>query len=194
MKRANEVVSVPEEECIALTIDFIPFFEPPVQTEVKVDVGQHGGDDSTLRRSRFLMDDLPIRVQDACLQPLADQVQKGGIVDPLPDHPQQPVVIDIIEEAFDIGLDNVPEFSELEVELQVLNRLSGASVGPVSPSPTQVAHTGEIPITSRIFWASAWVENGLLMKFRPSSRTPLWAIISAVYPDMKRHLVSGRRV
>ena len=41
-------------------------------------------------------------------------------------------MIDIVEKASDIGFDNVPEFPEVKIELQIFDRLSGASVGSVS--------------------------------------------------------------
>ena len=63
------------------------------------------------------MDYLAVRVQDPRLKPLADQVQKCGIINALTEHPQQPVMIDIVEKAFDIGLNNITELAELEVEL-----------------------------------------------------------------------------
>jgi len=45
--------------------------------------------------------------------------------------------------------------------------------------------------TSRTLVARSCLENGFCMKCRPSAKTPWWAITSAVYPDMKRVLISG---
>ena len=42
------------------------------------------------------MDYLAVRVQNPRLQPLANQVQKSGIVNALTQHPQQPVMIDTL--------------------------------------------------------------------------------------------------
>jgi site-specific DNA recombinase len=88
--------------------------------------------DSSLRGSGLGVDDLPVRVQDAGLEPFSDQVEKGAVVNPLFEHFQQPVVVHVLEEAFDVGLDDGPEGAELQVEGQLRDGVQGTALGAVA--------------------------------------------------------------
>ena len=41
-------------------------------------------------------------------------------------------MLDIVEKAFDIGLDNIAKFAELKIELQVFDRFFGTPIEPVA--------------------------------------------------------------
>jgi hypothetical protein len=69
------------------------------------------------------MDDLAIRVQNTCLQPFANQVEKGPVVDTPAQHVQEPCMVHMLEEAFDISLYQVTIPSVLEVEGEVADRI-----------------------------------------------------------------------
>src|SRR6266480_3694198 len=58
----------------------------------------------------------PRRWCDAGWQPLADELQKGPIIDTYTQHVQQPGVVHMVEDALDIGLHQIPIPSVLQVE------------------------------------------------------------------------------
>ncbi len=76
--------------------------EPQIQRVVQVHVRQHRRDDATLRRSTLRPQHFPICVQHSGLQPLLYQPQKRFIINPLRQHAHQPLVRQIVEEAFDV--------------------------------------------------------------------------------------------
>src|SRR5512145_2702213 len=55
---------------------------------------------TALGRPSLGMDDLAIRVQHTCLQPFANQVEKGPVVDAHAQHVQEPCMVHMLEEAF----------------------------------------------------------------------------------------------
>jgi hypothetical protein len=75
---------------------------------------------------------LPVDVQNAGFEPFPNEVKKGPVVDPQLQHLQQPVMVEVIEEAFDVGFDDVTELAKLEVETEVLDRCLGTSPRPVA--------------------------------------------------------------
>src|SRR3990170_1741299 len=67
------------------------------------------------------MDHLPIRVQYACLEPLVDQSQKRAVVNALGKHLEQPLVVEVVEEALDVGFDHIVVVPELQYDGQLVH-------------------------------------------------------------------------
>ena len=74
---------------------------------MQVDVGQHRGDNPSLWAAGYRVHYLPVDVQNAGFEPFPDKIEKGPVVDPQFQHPHQPVVVEVIEEAFDVGFYDV---------------------------------------------------------------------------------------
>src|SRR5215467_14860176 len=83
------------------------------------------------------MDDLTIRVQNTCLQPFADQVEKSPVVDTQAQHVQQPRMVHVIEEALDISFYQVAIPSVLEVESEVADRIQRPPSGAIAVTALQ---------------------------------------------------------
>jgi hypothetical protein len=78
------------------------------------------------------MDDVSIRLQDTGLQPFPDQVEQGPVLDAQAQHVQQPGMVNVVEEAFDIYLDQIPLPPGLQVEGEVPDRLQRPAFGPIA--------------------------------------------------------------
>jgi hypothetical protein len=85
-----------------------------------------------LRRAGLRMHDRSVGLQNTGLQPLTNQSQEGPVVDALLEHLQQPVVVEIIEEALDVGLHDIPIDPVLQVEGELPHRIQCATVWSVS--------------------------------------------------------------
>ncbi len=136
-KRTDEVISVPQNKRFPLAVRLDSLFKPQIQPKMEVDIRQYRRYDTSLRRAGLRMQYFAVRVQHACLQPFANQVQESRIVDPLLKHPDQPVMVDVVEKALDVGLNDIPVFPELKIELQIFDGLPGASGGSVTVAGVQ---------------------------------------------------------
>src|SRR3954447_12307417 len=83
------------------------------------------------------MDDLTIRVPNTCLQPCADQVEKGPGVDTHAHHVQQPRMVHVIEEALDLSFYQGAIPSVLEVDSEVANRIQRPPSGAIAVTALQ---------------------------------------------------------
>lgn len=64
-----------------------------------------------------------IRLQYACFQPLADEAQKGFVVNPLLQQLDQLFMVDFVKVAADIGLDQEVIAPASQLSAQVPNRI-----------------------------------------------------------------------
>jgi hypothetical protein len=78
------------------------------------------------------MDDLAIRVENPCLQPLTNQVEKGPVVETLAQHVQQPRLVQVVKAAVDLSLYQVAIPSGLEVKGEVADRLQRPPSGAIA--------------------------------------------------------------
>ena len=83
------------------------------------------------------MDHLPIRVQHACLEPLVDQSQKRAVVNALGKHLEQPLVVEVVEEALDVGFDHIVVVPELQLDGQLVHAVQGSNVRSVAITAAQ---------------------------------------------------------
>src|SRR5262245_35355448 len=83
------------------------------------------------------MDDLTIRVQNTCLQPLTDQVEQGPVVDTQAQHVQQPRMVHMLEEALAISLYQVAIPSVLEVKGEGADRIQRPPSGAIAVTTLQ---------------------------------------------------------
>jgi hypothetical protein len=81
--------------------------------------------------------DLPVDVQDARFEPLADEGEKGLVVDSQTQHVQQPVVVDIVKVTFDVGFDYMTKTTVLQVESQVTDGVLGTDARAVAITDRQ---------------------------------------------------------
>lgn len=68
---------------------------------VQVDVGQERGDDASLRSPLLRMGHL-VQIDDSRPEPLTDELVDVWVRNPLPDKGEEPVMVDVVEEAFDV--------------------------------------------------------------------------------------------
>jgi hypothetical protein len=68
------------------------------------------------------MPDEAVGLQHPSLQPFPNQAQKGAVIDALAQHGQEPRGVQLVEEAFDIGLHQGAIRSVLQVEGEVTDR------------------------------------------------------------------------
>jgi len=101
-----KVISEPHEHDIALAEGLDKLLEPQVQCGVQADVCQHGGNYAALGRSGERIDYLAVFFKDSGFKPLADQVQERSIIDPLFQHPDEPLVVNMVEKFLDIGVND----------------------------------------------------------------------------------------
>lgn len=134
---ADQVVGVAAHQRLASTLGFDHLFNPQVQRLVQVDVGDHGRDAAALWDTGIRVDHPAVRLPNARLQPLPEQAQKGPVIDPHAQHLQQPVLVHVVEEAFDVGRYHIPVPPLLPVKGQVADRLPGPALGAVPITPRQ---------------------------------------------------------
>src|SRR5205823_2889239 len=105
-----------------------PALLPAPQIEVvQVDVAEQGGKWAALRGAGLRVGD------DAALphpgpEPCRDELQDSPVTDPLPEEPKEPVVIELVEEAADIGPDR-PAPAPLDLLPHPVHRLVGGAAG-----------------------------------------------------------------
>jgi hypothetical protein len=128
---ADQVVGVAAEQRLASTVGFDHFSKPQVQRLMQIDVGYHGRDDPTLRDPGVRVEHPAIRLQNPGFQPLPDQPQKGPVVDAHTQHPQPPVMVHVVEKAFNVGLYHIAIPPVWQVKGQVTDRLPCPASGPV---------------------------------------------------------------
>src|SRR5262245_53818939 len=83
------------------------------------------------------MDDLPTLLQHPCLEPFPNQTQEWPIIDPQLEHLQELVVVDAVEEALDVNLDNVTVATKLKLLRQRPHRFTRIAAESVSPTARQ---------------------------------------------------------
>jgi hypothetical protein len=83
------------------------------------------------------MHDVAVGPQNARLQPFPNQAQKGAVIDALAQHGQELRVVQLVEEALDIGFDQVPLRPVLEIEGEVMDRLQRSSPGAIAIATSQ---------------------------------------------------------
>jgi hypothetical protein len=83
------------------------------------------------------MDDLTIRVYNPCLQPWADQVEQGPVVETQAQHVQQPRMVHVVKDALDISLYQGAIPAVLEVKGEVADRLQRPPSGAIAVTTIQ---------------------------------------------------------
>ena len=91
-----------------------------------------GGARAALGRPGLGMEHLAIGLQNPCLQPFPDQPQKGPVVNPHSQHVQQPRMVQMVEEAFDVHFHHVPIRPVLPVEGEVSHRIQRPASGAIA--------------------------------------------------------------
>src|SRR5215471_3370385 len=133
----HPVIRISAQQCFPLTVWFHHFLKPYVQGIVQIDISEDGRDRAALGRPSLGMDDLTIHVQNTCLQPFTDQVEKGPVVDTQAQHVQQPRMVHMLEEALDISFYQVAIPSVLEVEGEVADRIQRPPSGAIAVTTIQ---------------------------------------------------------
>jgi len=97
----NEVVGVARDDDLAAPVSPAPLLDPQVEGVMQVDVRQQGRNGCPLRSSFPALRPLPV-FHHSRGQPLTYQSQESSVRDPMLNKPQQPPVIDGIEQQLDI--------------------------------------------------------------------------------------------
>jgi hypothetical protein len=71
-------------------------------------------------------------LQDSRFQPLFNQPQKFPVVDPLLQHLDHPLMIDVVEEAFDVSFYHIAISTKLELVFESFYGVSRSNPRPVS--------------------------------------------------------------
>src|SRR3989338_5772888 len=98
---------------------------------VQVNVGKHRTDNPALWAPREGMDYLAVFFHNFRLKPLPYQTQERFIINPQLQHFRQPIMVDIVEEGFDVHLDDPPHRTG-EAMSQVIQRLVRPKLGAIS--------------------------------------------------------------
>jgi hypothetical protein len=69
------------------------------------------------------VDERSVTLQYAGLQPTGNEPQKRLVVDALAQHLEQPIMVEAVEKAFDVGFYYVPVAAELQLVGEVFDRL-----------------------------------------------------------------------
>jgi hypothetical protein len=96
--RNDEIVRIADERAVSAVS------ERSVQG-VQIDVREQRGDHPALRSPGHRTPELAL-IHHPCLEPLADQLDHPSVRDPLSDHRQQPVVVDLPEIVPNVGFEN----------------------------------------------------------------------------------------
>ena len=153
---ADKIIRIPNPQRIPITAGLHDPLEPEVERVVQVDVRQDWRDDAPLRGPGVGVNDLAVRVQDAGFEPFSNQVEEGAVVNPLPEHVQQPVVVHVVEEAFDVGLDDVvtvqtpPRILSPSDEQSTTYEESGAKMGGGSERLHDVPELAELEVEGQL--------------------------------------------
>jgi hypothetical protein len=133
---AAQLVGGAAEPRLAATLACDHLCNPPVQRIMPIDVGAHGRADAALRDAGVRGDHPAGRLQNACLQPLPEQAQKGPVLEAPPQPLPQPGMVHVVEDAVTIGLHHRPLPPVWPVHGQVADRLPGPARGAV-PIPAR---------------------------------------------------------
>lgn len=96
-----------------------------------------GSHDAALRRVRDRMQHPAICFQDARFQPFLDETQKSLIIDPLLQHANQPCVVDVIEEAFDVCFNYEAVAAKAKLMAKGFHRIAGSHSRPIAVAAWQ---------------------------------------------------------
>jgi len=77
------------------------------------------------------MPDVAVGLQHSSRQPLPNQAQQGAVIAALAQHGPEPRVVQLVEEAWDIGLDQRAIRPVLAVEGEVTDRLLRSPSGAI---------------------------------------------------------------
>ena len=104
LKTRHDVVGIPHDDHVALGFSLSPLLDPQVKDIVQINVGQQGRYDCALRGSHVTTLPLPF-FQNARLEPLVHLADDAIVTDSVLQKTYQPLLIDRIEEAFDVGIE-----------------------------------------------------------------------------------------
>ena len=101
----DEVVGIAHDRDTSACILTAPSMDPQVKDVMQEDVGKQRADARPLRRSPVSLTPL-IALEDTGLEPHPDQPEDAGVGDPVRQHPQQPLVVNRVEEAADVSIEH----------------------------------------------------------------------------------------
>ena len=97
----HEVVSITHDDDSPVRMPLPPLMDPQVEHVVQENVCEQRTNARTLRRT-FDGVGPHVPIERAGPQPSADEPEDSGVGDPMCKHPQQPLVVDRVEEATDV--------------------------------------------------------------------------------------------
>jgi len=121
LKTADKVIRIADDVRLSLTVRLHHLFKPQVQRIVQVDVRQNGRDHAALRCPGVGVIHGTVPFQYSRFEPGVDQSKKRFVVDPLFQHPQQPAMVDVVEEAFDVRFHDIA----ITAKLQLVGEIPG---------------------------------------------------------------------
>ena len=133
----HPVIRLAAQPCLTPTVGLHHWLTPAVQGIVHRHLGEDGRDRAPLRRPSLWMDDLTIRVYNPCLQPCADQVEQGPVVETQAPHVQPPRRVHVVQEALDSSLSQGALPSVLAVQGAVADRLQRPPSGAIAVTTIQ---------------------------------------------------------
>src|SRR5215831_15457677 len=129
---ADPVIGIAAQQCLPPTVGLDDFVKPEVQGVVQIHLCEDGRHGAALGCPGLRVDDLSIRLQHSRLQPLADKLQKGPIINAYTQHVQQPGVVHMVEEALNVGLYQIAIPSVLQIEGEVADRIQRPASGSIA--------------------------------------------------------------
>jgi hypothetical protein len=131
----HTIICETHQHYVTATSWFNNLLEPEIKRIMKVDIGKHGRNNTALGGSGYRVYDPAVLLKDTRLQPLTNQTKKGTVVDPLLKHSHQPLVVNVVKEPLDIGIDYPAE----SAPMQPLAQFKGGPLWAFATSVTMTA-------------------------------------------------------
>src|SRR4029077_17867057 len=101
----DEVVRVTHDRNSTASISASPLVDPKIEDVMQEDVGKERADAGPLWRSPVRLMPL-ITLEDASLEPHPNEDEEARVGNPVRQHPQQPLVVNRVEEAADVSIEH----------------------------------------------------------------------------------------
>ncbi len=183
LDHADEVVGIAHQMALTLYVGFETFLEPHVEYVVQEDVGQHGTEVAALRGSPICSYPL------ACLhvtgfKETPDEQKQTAVFDANLKERHHPVMRDVIEEAFNVGFDNMIDRFEHDRIVESLERLVAT---PLWPETIRKVH--EVGLINALQYPGNRFLDDLIFQGGQTKRATLAVALGDVHPFGGQRLI-----
>ena len=76
-------------------------------------------------------------VEPPCLEPLLDQPYQCAVINALRQHPEYPLMVDVVEEPGEVRFDHPVVSAKLQLDRSCVDRIKGTNMGPIAITTAQ---------------------------------------------------------